>query len=133
MMTGQITTTKLQPRTTRFPAPRLALRERSANHPMVMFAVAVTAAFASMVLIPTSGPAFASVGGAPMKVTDAVRTTDKTSRLPGMSETDVACQGQSWGAETADCLLVIARENGNARPIRMIASAEPNAQTPNIF
>ena len=73
-MTGQITTTKLQPRTTRFTVPRLALRERSANHPMVMFAVAVTAAFASMVLIPTSGPAFASVGGAPMKVTDAVRT-----------------------------------------------------------
>lgn len=132
-MTDHASVRKLQSRAARFIAPRLALRERSANHPMVMFAVAVTAAFASMVLVPTSGPAFASVGGAPVKVTDAVRTTEKTARLPGMSETDLACRGQSWGAETADCLLVIARENGNARPVRMIASAEPNAQTPNIF
>ncbi|BCH22601.1 hypothetical protein [Mesorhizobium sp. L-8-3] len=117
-----------------FDFPRIALRQRTQDHPMAMFAVAAAACFLAMALIPTSGPAFAAIGGAPRKIADDVRTTQKTARLP-MSETERACQGQAWGNESLDCLLVIAREAGDrkARTIRMIANAEPNRQTPNVF
>jgi len=117
-----------------FDIPKIALRQRSHDHPMMMFAVAATAAFVSMAFIPTSGPAFAAIDGAPRKLADEVRTTEKTSRLP-LTETERACQGQAWGNESVDCLLVIAKEAGKekARTIRMIASAEPNKQAPNIF
>ncbi|MGO4833473.1 hypothetical protein AB4144_14495 [Rhizobiaceae sp. 2RAB30] len=117
-----------------FDLPKIALRRRTQDHPMAMFAVAAGACFIAMALIPTSGPAFAAIGGAPHRTAVDVRTTEKTARLP-MSETDRACQGQAWGNETLDCLLVIAREAGDkkARTIRMIANAEPNRQAPNVF
>lgn len=117
-----------------FDIPRIALRRRAHDHPMAMFAVLATAAFIAMALIPTSGPAFAAIDGAQHKLSDAVRTTTKSARLL-LSETDRACQGQAWGNETLDCLLVIAQEAGKkkARTIRMIASAEPNRHTPNVF
>ena len=113
--------------------PRLALRQRSHEHPMVMFSVIVASAFLSMALIPVSGPAWASFG-APLRLTDDVDTTSKTYRLP-LSETQIACRGQAWAAESADCLAVIAREAGRegARKVRMLASAEPMTHTPNIF
>ena len=43
-----------------------------------------------------------------------------------MSETDIACRGQAWGAESEACLAVIAKEagKGEARKIRLIAAAE---------
>ncbi len=117
-----------------FDFPKIALRRRTQDHPMAMFAVAAGACFLAMALIPTSGPAFAAIGGAPHKSVSDVRTTEKSARLP-MSEPDRACQGQAWGNETLDCLLVIAREAGDkkARTIRMIANAEPNRQAPNVF
>lgn len=117
-----------------FDFPKIALRRRTQDHPMAMFAVAAAACFLAMALIPTSGPAFAAISGAPHRTADLVRTTEKTARLP-MSETDRACQGQAWGNESLDCLLVIAREAGDkkARTIRMIANVEPNRQTPNVF
>lgn len=117
-----------------FGIPKIALRQRSHDHPMVMFAVVATAAFIAMAFIPTSGPAFAAIDGARDKPGDAVRTTEKTARLP-LSETDRACQGQAWGSESLDCLMVIAKEAGKekARTIRMIASAEPERHTPNVF
>jgi hypothetical protein len=112
--------------------PRLALRQRSSEHPMVMFSVIVATAFLSMALIPTSGPAWASFGVP--KLSEDTATTAKTYRLP-MSETDRACLGQAWGAESADCLDVIVKESGAGKPrkVRMVASAEPLTGTPNIF
>ena len=123
----------LQPRERFARFPRLALRQRSNDHPMVMFSVIVATAFLSMALIPTSGPAWASFG-APPRLSEDAATTAKTDRLP-MSETERACQGQVWGAETAECLTVITKESrhGPERRIRMVASAEPLTHTPNIF
>jgi hypothetical protein len=123
----------LEPRERFARFPRLALRQRSNEHPMVMFSVIVATAFLSMALIPASGPAWASFG-APLKLTDEAGTTSKTYRLP-LSLTEIACRGQAWGAETADCITVIAKETGQApaRKVRMLASAEPLSHTPNIF
>jgi hypothetical protein len=117
--------------TTRYTLPRLRLRQRSSDHPMAMFAMIVTAAFVSMVMTQSS-ETFASTGGT-TEIVDAVRTTEKTSRLPAVSEADRICEGQSWGNETLDCLIVIAKESGVARQIRMIADAGPDGTAPNVF
>ena len=68
------------------------------------------------------------------RVSDEPRTTAKADRLH-LSETDIACSGQAWGAESEDCLMVIARQSGKSvtRPIRLIAAAEPDLGTPNVF
>lgn len=118
--------------TTRYSLPRLRLRQRSADHPMAMFAIIVSAAFATMALSPSSQSAFASTGER-SEVVDTVRTTAKTSRLPVVNEAARVCEGQAWGDETLDCLLVIARESGKARQIRMIADAGPAGNAPNVF
>ena len=125
----------LQPREHKFPS--LSLRKRSADHPLVMFVVIVTTAFASMAFVPTSGPAFASIGkyhSVVARVSDEPRTTAKADRLQ-LSETEIACSGQAWGAENEACLRVIAKESGKSatRPIRLIAAAEPDLSTPNVF
>jgi hypothetical protein len=119
----------LQPRERHIGVPKFALRQRSSDHPMGMFFVIVVTAFAAMALIPPSGSAFASLGVtaiARAPLPEEGGTTAKTSRLP-MSETDIACRGQAWGAESEGCLAVIAKESGkgDARKIRTIASAEP--------
>ncbi len=116
-----------------FGIPEIALRRRSAEHPMAMFAVIVTAAFASMVAMSFEGPAVAAVPGAPATIADTGRTTAKTDRLPA-SEAERACRGQAWGSETLDCLVMIAREAGKSdNQIRLIAAAEPNRGAPNVF
>lgn len=86
-----------------------------------------------MAFTPTVGPAFASLNP-PASVVDGASTTIKTARLP-MPETDFACKGQNWGAESVDCLRAIAEQSGThkARAIRMIANAAPLTNTPNIF
>jgi hypothetical protein len=121
-----------QPRERPARFPRLALRQRSREHPMVMFSVIVATAFLSMALFPTSGPAWASFGG-PLKLTEDAATA-KTYRLP-LSQIERACRGQAWGAESADCLGVIVKESGQGKPrkVRMIASVEKLTHTPNIF
>jgi hypothetical protein len=116
--------------------PQIALRRRSNDHPMVMFSLIAATAIACMALAPSAGTAFATPG-APLKLTEQVRTTEKSSRLAPVSDVDVACRGQAWGAETSECLGVIAKEAGKVRQepvrIRMIADAGPAATTPNIF
>jgi hypothetical protein len=113
--------------------PKLALRRRSSEHPMVMFSVIVATAFLSMAVATSSDQTWASLV-APPKPTDDAAATAKTDRLP-KPETDHACQGQAWGAESAGCIGVIVRESGSGKPrtIRMVASAEPLTHTPNIF
>jgi hypothetical protein len=116
--------------------PRIALRQRSSDHPMVMFAMLVSAAFVSMALMmPASSAVVAKPSGAPVKIADQFRETGKASRLPSMTDAGQACHGQSWGAESEECLVVIARESGKteARNIRMIANAEPLKTVPNVF
>ncbi len=116
--------------------PRIALRQRSSDHPMVMFAMLVSAAFVSMALMmPASSAVVAKPSGAPVKIADQFRETGKTSRLPPMTDAGWACHGQAWGAESEECLVVIARESGKteARKIRMIANAEPLKTVPNVF
>jgi hypothetical protein len=121
----------LQPRERSFPA--LQLRRRTSDHPMVMFAVIVAAAFASMALVPTSGAAFASLGGS---ATFAPRTSgepDTTAKADRLTELDIACTGQAWGAEGEACLVAIARQAGRNEivAIRVVALVEPDA--PAIF
>jgi hypothetical protein len=111
-------------------------RQRCREHPMALFFAIVILAFAAMALLPATGSAFASLGVAPHEPTveGEARTTAKTFRL-ALSEIDIACSGQAWGSESADCLTVIARESGrrDLRSVRMIAQGERNTQTPNVF
>jgi hypothetical protein len=114
--------------------PQLALRQRSNDHPVVMFSVIVAAAFVWTALPSGSTTASASANRPPVKVVSQTQTTAKTSRLP-VSDVDHACQGQSWGGESVVCLAEIARENGKADlKVRLIADAAPaGLDTPNIF
>jgi hypothetical protein len=92
-------------------------------------------------MLPSTQSAFASTPAQTMTVADAlrgsdeigVRTTAKTSRLPAASETARACEGEAWGDESLECLLVIAREGGKEGSLRMIADATPVRTTPNVF
>jgi hypothetical protein len=88
--------------------PSLALRRRSADHPIVMFSLAVSAAFLSMAFVPSAGgPAFASFA-APAKAEEGVRTTAKTSRLR-FREADPACFGLPSGMVDLECLVRVVR------------------------
>ncbi|MDX8499537.1 hypothetical protein RFM99_14040 [Mesorhizobium sp. VK4C] len=110
-----------------------ALRQRASDHPMATFMLIGACAFASMVLAPVSGPAFASLNP-PANVVQGASTTLKTARLPEPA-IDFACKGQNWGAENAECLRAIAEQSGQhrARAVRMIANAAPLTNTPNVF
>ncbi|MES0132093.1 hypothetical protein [Mesorhizobium sp. M0029] len=110
-----------------------ALRQRASDHPVAMFSMLGACALAVMFLTPASGPAFASLNP-PANVVQGALTTIKTARLPE-PEIDFACQGQAWGAESAECLRVIAAQSGvhKARAVRMIANAAPLTTTPNVF
>jgi hypothetical protein len=114
---------------------RIALRQRSNDHPMVMFAMLVSVAFVSMALmVPASSAVPTAPDGAPAKLADQLGRAEKGDRLL-RSGMDHACQSQVWGAESEACLLAMAKESGKAQPrkIRMIANAEPLTTTPNIF
>ncbi|MER9505174.1 hypothetical protein [Mesorhizobium sp. M0579] len=112
---------------------KLALRQRASDHPVAMFSMLGACALAVMFLTPASGPAFASLNP-PANVVQGAPTTIKTARLPE-PEIDFACQGQAWGAESSECLRVIAAQSGvhKARSVRMIANAAPLTTTPNVF
>jgi hypothetical protein len=116
-----------------FGIPEIALRRRSAEHPMAMFAVIVTAAFASMAVMSHQAAAVAAVPGAPARIADVERAAPKTGRLPA-SEAERACRGQAWGAETRDCVVMIAREAGKAEvPVRLVVADIPNRDAPNVY
>ena len=116
----------------------LAIRKRSADHPMAMFAILASLSFAAMMAVPNAGTAFAfrDAGTVPTvaKQAQANRATPKTDRAP-TSDIDIACRGQAWGSESAGCLSVIEKESGkrDARKIRVIANAAEPGTTPNIF
>jgi hypothetical protein len=115
--------------------PTLALRRRSHEHPMVMFAALASICLGSMALAPAAGPALASAELATVKLAETVENTGKGPRLVPVTEAQIACHGQAWGNEDEECLVMIARESGRdpLRQVRMIASAEPDTRHPNIF
>ena len=100
---------------------------------MAMFAVIVSSAFMAMAFAPQSGTAFASIGASSSLSEPAMRT-GKGDRLRP-TETEAACRGQAWGAESEACLTMIARESGlgEARKVRLIASADLDQTAPKIF
>ena len=114
--------------------PRLALRERSQQHPVLMFTTIAMAAFVWALVPGEPNLAVAAPAGAPQKIIQETATTTKTSRLPE-SDLDLACKGQGWGSESVECLTMIARENGKAElKVRLIADAAPaHLNTPNVF
>ena len=116
----------LMPRERHRGFPRLALRQRSADHPMILFFVVVAAAFAAMAAVPPTGAAFTSFG-APAASAPAISGPEGADapKTVGLSEVEIACHGQVWGAESAECLATISRESGrtDGRKIRVIAGA----------
>ena len=74
---------------------RLALRERSQQHPVVMFATIVAAAFVWTLVPGEPNMSIAAPASAPEKIILETATTTKTSRLPE-SDMDRACKGQGW-------------------------------------
>lgn len=110
----------LQPRERHRGFPKLALRQRSSDHPMIMFFIIVMTAFTAMTLVPPSGAAFASFAISSTAVGSA--KTDRVAKV-GLSDIEIACQGQAWGAESAECLAMIAKDSGRTggRNVRVIA------------
>ena len=115
--------------------PRIALRERTDNHPMAMFATLVTVSFLSMFVMGPGRSTLERTFEPAPQVADHGGAAAKTSRLPPISDAGRACHGQAWGAETEDCLRAIVKQSGkgDVRKIRMIASADPLKTTPNVF
>lgn len=113
--------------------PELALRRRSADHPMAMFATLAAIALSTMAFSAGTSSDFS-----PTPRLDAPfssKADQKTSRLPVTSKPASACDGIAWGVETPECLREIAIENGRkeARTIRVIAAADMDTSRPNIF
>lgn len=124
----------LRPRERHFGFPKIALRQRSAEHPMIMFFMVVVTAFTAMALVPSAGSAFASFGVTAF-AQPAVTTGATAENTTGPTEIEIACHGQAWGAQDTECLTVIARESGRdeAREVRLIADAGVEPNTPNVF
>ena len=112
----------LRPRERHRSFPKLALRQRSAEHPMIMFFLVVAAAFTAMAVVPPSGAAFATFG---VPAVGAASATVDAAGNVGLTEVEISCHGQIWGAENTACLAAIARESGRAtgRTVRVIAGA----------
>lgn len=113
----------LKPRERSWGFPRMALRQRAADHPMIMFFVAAAAAFTAMAMVPPAGAAFATLGTSTQTVQTNVGAEEQQN--VGLSEIDIACSGQAWGAQTPECLATIAKDSGrgDGRSIRVIAGA----------
>lgn len=100
---------------------RFAVRERTSDNQMVMFTIVAVTTLAVMLLLPSPRAAFGAVERG--SVVDEIRTTGKAGRLPVQSDTDRACHGNVWGAESLDCILAIAADSGVSRTVRL-ADAE---------
>lgn len=113
--------------------PDLALRRRSADHPMAMFATLAAIALSTMAFSSATIPSGATASRLDAPITG--KADGKTSRLPMTSKPVSACDGIAWGVETAECLREIAAGSGQDAPrsVRIIASADVDATRPNIF
>lgn len=112
----------LRPRERNRAFPKLALRQRSQEHSMVLFVLVVLTALSAMALVPPTGAAFTPFGISVAPATGQVVVEAGT--VAGSAGSDSACHGQAWGAENAECLSTIARDSGvDGRKIRVIAGA----------
>lgn len=105
---------------------KIALRRRSADHPMIMFFLVAVAAFTAMAMVPPSGAAFAMFKAPAAVSAPAFGSASAEFDAPrngGLSEIDIACHGQAWGTESAECLATIARESGRTggHKVRVVA------------
>ncbi len=114
----------LRPRERHRGFPKLALRQRSAEHPMIMFFLVVAAAFTAMAVMPPAG-ADAGTFEAPLVSSGPASSGFEAPRNIGLSEIEIACHGQAWGAESAECLAMIARDSGrtDGQKVRVVAGA----------
>jgi hypothetical protein len=100
--------------------PRLALRQRSQQHPMVLFFLVVITAFSAMTLVPPSGGGIATFSASgTSSMPSPGSASGSLAAAAGPSRSDAACHGQAWGAESPDCLATIA----GGRKVRVIAGA----------
>jgi hypothetical protein len=117
----------LSPRERHRGFPKVSLRQRSADHPMIMFFLVAAAAFTAMAAVPPTGAAFASFK-APAAVSlpaTGAASSKAVGKYFGLSEIEIACHGQAWGAESAECLAMIARNSGrtDGQKVRVVAGA----------
>ena len=97
--------------------PRLVVRDRESRGQMLMFSVISVAAVAMMTFVPSPRAAFGAVEAPGKPAIEAASA--KAGRLGVPTMADRACAGQSWGAETLDCILAIASDGGVSRPVRL--------------
>ena len=107
--------------TTYFP---LVSRNRAERHPVAGLALAATLALAAVGITAQAGSPISDVsrgtaGGIGTLERDDTRSTPRTDRLRPASEADIACEGQSWGAQDGDCLVAIAKESGKTDFVRI--------------
>ena len=93
-------------------APRI--RDRDARGQIFAFTLISITTVSFMTLLPLPGVAFGAVDarGEPTRSIDEEGTTAPL-------EIDHLCRGQTWGSETLDCVLAIARDAGVERPVRL--------------
>ena len=65
---------------------------------MIMFFVVAAAAFTAMAMVPPAGAAFATLGTATQTVQTKAGAEEQQN--VGLSDIDIACGGQAWGAQT---------------------------------
>ncbi len=90
------------------------LRRRAADHPMGLFAIAATVAILSV-----SVPLRTADVSVPLVPQPVEREGAVHRPVQPMTEIDLACSGQAWGSEDADCLVAIAKDGGKDAPARI--------------
>jgi hypothetical protein len=132
-MPGQITRSRHDNRTA---GNTLAtLQQASADHPMIMLGVIVSALCIWMFLpAEQTGLKLRYHSSPPVRSIHDVSTTRKTSRLPARHG-DHACEGPAWGSRSLECLTMIARQNGNAagKDGLIVAAIPVGLDTPDVF
>ena len=89
------------------------IRDREARGQIFMFTVISVATVSFMTLLPLPGAAFGAVNARG----EATSTISEDKTAP--SRIDDLCHGQTWGSETLECVLAIARDAGIERPVRL--------------
>jgi hypothetical protein len=109
--------------------PRLALRRRSSDHPMVMFALVAGFAVAAMTVLPALGQSIAPVAEA----TQPTVSRDLAAEAPAHVAAD-PCAGQAWGTEDDACLIGLARDAGRTvQKVRRLPVTAALEQAPTVF
>lgn len=90
------------------------IRDRDARGQMFTFTLISVATVSFMTLLPLPDMAFGAVD---VRGKAARSTIQQRTAAP--REIDRLCHGQTWGSQTLDCVLAIARDAGIERPVRL--------------